>query len=426
MSELSRLDGLFKEVYGDDIKNLVPESSHLTKAVGFKESTQQGKKFVQPVIVSSVGGFTVGDNSQAYTLNDSAGMVTLDAEIVSPSVVLRQAIPYGQLAQSTSDKGSFANATRLTVEVMIEAMTKRNEINFLYGNSGIGETDTSSNVDTTHTTVTISSDSWAAGIWSGSETSTSLNFYDHTGTLVSSGADAVFLVDAVDVDNKALTISGTATGIAALDTAIAAAKLASSVCSIFYVGTKGVESLGLKAICQETGTLFGIPTNTYSLFKGNDITIPYVSASDSGILTVTKLLGAFSSSIGRGLEEETTIYVNPETWLGLASTLEDVRRIDASYKPSKTQDGTEAIEIYTSAGVSKIVPHLFVKKADVFIVPLKRLLRTGASDVTFTLDGMEGKFFRQLENRAGFELRCFSSQSIFTAHPAKCTYAKVL
>ena len=207
MAELSKLDGLFKEVYGDDIKNLIPESSHLTKAVEFKKSTQQGKKFVQPVIVSSVGGFTVGDNSQAYSLNDSAGMITEDAEIVSPSVVLRQAIPYGQLAQSTSDKGSFANATRLTVEVMIEAMTKRNEINFLYGNSGLGESDTSVNVDTTHTTVTITDDSWASGIWSGSETSTSLQVYDHTGTLVSSGTDSVFVVDAVDVENKVLTLS---------------------------------------------------------------------------------------------------------------------------------------------------------------------------------------------------------------------------
>ena len=163
-----------------------------------------------------------------------------------------------------------------------------------------------------------------------------------------------------------------------------------------------------------------------ALFKGNDITIPYVSASDSGILTVAKLLKAFNSAIGRGLEEETTIYVNPETWLGLVATLEDIRRVDASYKASKSEQGVEAVEIYTSAGVSKIVPHLFVKKADVFILPEKRLLRTGASDITFTLDGMEGKFFRQLENRAGFELRCFSSQAIFTAHPAKCTYGKIL
>jgi hypothetical protein len=177
--------------------------------------------------------------------------------------------------------------------------------------------------------------------------------------------------------------------------------------------------MGLQAICQTSGTLFGIDNTTYSLFKGNDVSIA------SGDLTVKKLLKAFNSAIGRGLAEESTIYLNPETWIGLASTLEDVRRLDASYKPSKTEDGTEAIEIHTSAGLSKIVPHLYVKANDVFIVPTKKLLRTGASDITFTLDGMDGRFFRQLENAAGFELRCFSSQSIFTAHPAKCTYAKI-
>lgn len=419
MAELSVLDGLFKEVYADDIKNLVPESSHITKAVKFEKATQQGRKYVQPVIVSSVGGFTVGANNQAYTLNKSAGMVTADAEISSPGLVLRQSIPYGQLAQSTSDKGSFINATRLTVEVMMEAMTKRNEINFLYGDSGIGTTSANDTyVSGSDITVSIDSESWAAGIWAGSETSTSIEFYDQTAAaIVDDGSgNSDFVVKSVDVDNKKVTVTAhNATLAAALNTAITTN---SHVCDIFYLGTKGVESLGLQAICQKSGTLFNIDNSIYSLFKGNDVAI-------ATPLTISKLLSSFSSAIGRGLEEETTIYLNPVTWLTLATNLESIRRVDASYKPSKTEDGTEAIEIYTSAGASKIVPHLFVKEGDVFILPLKRLLRTGASDVTFNLEGMEGKFFRQLENEAGFELRCFSSQSIFTAHPAKCTYAKI-
>lgn len=419
MSELSDLNALFKEVYADDIQNLVPESSHLTKAVSFKESTKQGKKFVQPVIVSSVGGFTVGDNSQAYTLNKSAGMVTKDAEIESPGLVLRQSIPYGQLAKSTSDKGSFINATRLTVEVMVEAITKRNEINFLYGESGIGSTSANDTyVSGSDITISIDSGSWAAGIWSGSEASTTVQLYDTTAAAnVDDGSgNDTFVVKAVDVDNKKVTLTAAnATLAAAVNTAITTN---SHTCVIYYVGTKGVESLGLQAICQKSGTLFNIDNSTYSLFKGNDVSI-------ATPLTISKLLAAFSSAIGRGLSEETTIYLNPKTWLTLATDLQSIRKIDASYKPSKLEDGTEALELYTSAGVSKIVPHLFVKEADVFILPLKRLLRTGASDVTFTLEGMEGKFFRQLENEAGFELRCFSSQSIFTAHPAKCSYAKI-
>lgn len=419
MAELSVLDGLFKEVYADEIENLVPESSHITKAVSFKKATQQGRKFVQPVIVSSVGGFTVGSNSQAYTLNASAGMVTADAEISSPGLVLRQAIPYGQLAQSTSDKGAFINATRLTVEVMIEAITKRNEINFLYGDSGIGSTSANDTyVSGSDITISIDAGSWAAGIWSGSESSTTVQLYDTTAAAnVNDGAgNDTFVVKSVDIDNKKVTLTAAnATLAAAVNTAITTN---SHTCVIYYVGTKGVESLGLQAICEKSGTLFNIDNSVYSLFKGNDVSI-------ATPLTISKLLAAFSSAIGRGLSEETTIYLNPKTWLTLATDLQSIRKIDASYKPSKLEDGTEALELYTSAGVSKIVPHLFVKEADVFILPLKRLVRTGASDVTFTLDGMEGKFFRQLENQAGFELRCFSSQSIFTAHPAKCTYAKI-
>lgn len=417
MAELSTLDGLFKEVYADKIENLIPESSHLTKKVPFEKSTQQGRKYVQPVIVSSVGGFTVGANNQAYTLNASAGMVTADAEITSPSLVLRQAIPYGQLAQSTSDKGAFVNATRLTVEAMIEAMTKRNEINFLYGGKSLGDFSPSSTASGTSGVLKFVSGTWSAGIWAGGETSTSINLYDKSGTLISSGADSVFVVSAVDVENQEVSITGTSTGITALATAISAMG-SSDVGTIRFAGTDSVEPIGLQAICQTSGTLFNINNSTYSLFKGNDVSV-------SGPLTLSLLLGAFNNAIAKGLAEETTIYMNPKTWLNLAVNLQSIRHLDSSYKTSKIENGTESIDIYTSAGKSSIVPHLFVKEADVFIVPEKRLLRTGASDVTFTLDGMEGKFFRQLENQAGFELRCFSSQAIFTAHPAKCTYVKI-
>lgn len=420
MAELSVLDGLFKEVYADKIENLVPEASHLTKAIPFERATQQGRKYVQPVLVSSVGGFTVGDNAQAFSLNASSGFVCIDAEITSPGLVLRQKIPYGQLAKSDSDKGSFINATRLTVQSMMEAMTKRNEINYLYGDSGIGTVSANDTyVSGADITVSVDADTWAAGIWSGSESSTVVQMYDTTAAAnVDDGAgNDTFTVKAVDIDNKKLTLTAkNSTLAAALNTAVTTN---SHVCVIYYQGTKGVESKGIQSICQTSGTLFGIDNTTYSLFKGNDVSIA------TGDLTVKKLLKAFNSAIGRGLSEESTIYLNPETWIGLASTLEDVRRLDASYKPSKTEDGTEAIEIHTSAGLSKIVPHLYVKANDVFIVPTKRLLRTGASDITFNLEGMDGRFFRQLENEAGFELRCYSSQSIFTAHPAKCTYAKI-
>lgn len=418
MAELSTLDGLFKEVYADKIENLVPESSHLTKKVPFEKAAQQGRKYVQPVIVSSVGGFTVGANNQAYTLNASAGMVTADAEITSPSLVLRQAIPYGQLAQSTSDKGAFVNATRLTVEAMIEAMTKRNEINFLYGNSGIGTTsaDTYSS-GSSDIELTIDSAAWSAGIWSGSEGSTSVEFFDTTAAaMVDDGSGHTScVVKSVDTDNKKIVVTCYNPTLAA--NIHAAITTNSHTCSIWYLGTKGVEALGLQSICQTSGTLFNIDNSTYSLFKGND-------ASSTATLTLSYLLGRFSKAISKGLAEETTVYLNPNAWLALATDLQGIRQIDYSYKTSKVDNGSESIDIYTSAGKSSIVPHLFVKENDIFIVPEKRLIRTGASDVTFTLDGMEGKFFRQLENQAGFELRCFSSQAIFTAHPAKCTYVR--
>jgi hypothetical protein len=55
----SSLTGLFYEVYGDDVINLIPESAKIVKAVPFAPAEkQEGNKYHQPVILSYEHGVT--------------------------------------------------------------------------------------------------------------------------------------------------------------------------------------------------------------------------------------------------------------------------------------------------------------------------------------------------------------------------------
>ena len=47
--------------------------------------------------------------------------------------------------------------------------------------------------------------------------------------------------------------------------------------------------------------------------------------------------------------------------------------------------------------------------------------RIGSTDVTFNNPGMGNKFFRELTDNAGFELRVYSDQAVFIEKPAKAT-----
>src|SRR5581483_4286645 len=134
---------------------------------------------------------------------------------------------------------------------------------------GIGVTSSSANASSTSTVVTLTAASWATGIWAGME-NCPLNFFKQSdSSLVSSGTDAVFTISSIDVDNRKLTLTGSAAGIAALDTAILA-----GACDIFFDtartdATTFNEMVGINKIITNTGTLFNISASTYNLWKGN-------------------------------------------------------------------------------------------------------------------------------------------------------------
>lgn len=408
----ANLTGLFKEAYGPDVNNLIPESAKITKMVPFVQRDKEtGNLYHQPVIVSNEHGVTYATvDAGAFALNTAISMQMKDAQISGAQILLRSSLSYDAASRASNNVKAFMKATELMVQNMMESGTDRLETASLYGGSGLATCASSVNTNATTTVVQISTATWATGIWLGKETC-KINFYNGS-SLISSGADSIFTISSVDVANRKLTVTGTATGITALDADLAGA--GAGVSKIFFNGAKGNEMSGLDTIITNTGTLFNVSAADYNLWKGN-------SYDAAGALTMGKILSGTSKAVQRGLNEKATVFMNPDTWTNVASDLAALRKFDGSYRREKGENGVESISFYHQNGELELVGWNKVKEGDAFIIPMKRVKRLGSTDFTFKTPGREDEIFLHLADNAGYELRLYTDQAIFLETPARAT-----
>lgn len=414
-TNVSNLTGLFKEVYGSRILSLIPETAKLTKAISFSEADKIGKQYNQPVSLTYEHGYTyAAPAAGAFSLRDSISMQMQNALVDGYQGVLRAQMDYETAAKAVSDGAkSFAKATRIQVENMMESATKRLELDMLYGQVGIGVVDSSANTNTTTTVLQLTTASWATGIWSGME-NCPLQFWKQSdNTLVSSGADSIFSVTSVNVADKKLTVTGTTTGISALDTAAGLGDLDIYFDTARASASSWNQMAGLSKIITNTGTLFNISASTYQLWKGNTYDV------GSSTLTFGKIIQGLALASGRGLNETTTVYINDRTWANVASDQAALRKYGADYNPGKFENGARAIRFFSQNGEVVIEPYNCIKEGEAYAIPLKRCKRIGAQDISFNSLGDEGRIFRELTDAAGFEYRLYHDQAIFCESPAK-------
>jgi hypothetical protein len=407
------LTGLFKEAYGDDLINLIPEVAKIQKAVPFIEkSKEEGNFYNQPVVVQQEHGFSYGSATDgAFALSGAVSMATQNAKVQGSQIVLQSQMSYDAAAKAAGGgKKAFRDATELLFENMAESFRKRVEIMDLYGAStnGIGLAASSTNQSATNTRMTIVLAEWAAGIWAGGK-GMKLDVYQSNGT-TKINANAVLTISQVDLDNRYVYVDGNATDIGDLDTYISGNP---NVAKIFFAGAKTKEAAGIDAIVTNAGTLFNISAATYTdLWKGVSV------SAASGALTFGKVIRGLASAASRGLDEKVTLYVNPLTWANLNDDLAALRRFP-DRQAGKFVQGAEAIEYYGPTGVVVIEPHLFVKQGEAFGVPIKRMLRPGAVDMTFKIPGMGEQMFVLMASNAGFEVRSYTDQALFCETPAR-------
>jgi hypothetical protein len=409
----SSIIGDFKERYNTKgIQDAIPESRVILKNVEFDKATLVGNAFHTPVILSDEAGFTyAANNAGNYALNGPISLNVPDAQVRPAQITLVSQIAYDALSQSLGTGAAFLSATKLITKRMIDSMSKRVELAALYGGVGLGKTALvgSSNVDTTHEIVAFTQQTWSDGIWAGT-VNNQVQFYNGV-TLISSGADSVFTVTAVNPTLRTLTVSGTTTGIAALNANVVTTPI---TLDIYFNSAFGNEMTGIDKILNNTGVLFNIDAGVYDLWKSN------VIDNAAGKLTFLALQNAVATAVGRGLDEAVDVIINPKVWANLVTSQSGARRFDSSYKKTQMENGAEKLTFYSQNGTMNITPSLYVKEGDCFILPFDTYQRIGSMDIEFMPQVMgSDEFFQYVPGYNAYELRLWTNQQIFCTLPAR-------
>ena len=388
------LNGLFKEVYAKELKNLIPDGVKLLKAIPFaKKDAQLGNLYHQPVILGLEHGVTfAGATDDAFTLNDAIAGSIKDAQIQGTQLVLRSVLGLAAASRAAGGDGkAFMAATKFLVANMIRSVTKKLEIEMLYGQ--IGYATLAATLASGNTVATIPDAQWAPGIWAGAE-GMPVTIRDSSGT---SRGDST--VASVDFAARTVTLSSAIASVVSTDI-------------IWHKGAYGNEFAGIHKIITNTGTLFNISAATYALFKGNEF-------NASGALTFNKIQDAIAKAVEKGLENDVLVIVNPSVWADLLNDQAALRMYDSSYKNEQAVNGSKEIKFYGQNGMIEIVPSIYCKQGFAYIISPEEFMRVGSTDVTFNRPGKEGEFFRDMDSSAGYELRCYTDQALFCAAPAK-------
>jgi hypothetical protein len=401
------LNGLFKQAYADEIVNLIPEASLLTRNITFQGKDKMlGDTYNQPVILRAEQGFTyAAPGSGAFSINPPITMVTKNANVTGYQMLERAGLDYESVFKAQS-VNAFKDAVDLSMENAMESFGKRLELALLYGQSATGLGSISNVVGATATSavVTFATGQWAAGIWAGQEGAT-LDMFNVSNVLLNT--TGALTIASVDVVNKTLTVTGAAADITAID--------AANTGYVRFAGSAGNEMVGLDKILTNTGTLFGIDASTYALWAANTY------SAGSAALTFAKLQQAVALAQARGLAEDVDVLVSPSTWVDLLNQQAALRMYDSSFSNSKVDNGSKAIEFFSQNGKMTIHSHIYVKEGEAFVLPFDRAVRIGSTDITFNIPGSDsGKVFQQQANNAGFEYRLYTQQSMLVETPAKC------
>lgn len=430
MSAVSTPDvvNLFKKVYGK-IHDLLPEDYELQKDIPFSEKQKVGESWVEAVILTNEVGWTLGGSSMtAFELNPSSAGSVQQATVVPYSTVLSSVVPWGVISRSAGGgEKAFFDGTKHVVKNNLKSHGKLLEILRFYGQAtallgyvsfatatyrGVaftngtgtllinGNSVTFTNgVNTTSNWILFAPGSFAAGIWVGTE-GVVVQEIDASGVIVKEGK-----MIQVDPLQGAIQVDFTPT--------------AASSTTSHRIGFKGQanasDMIGINNILSSTGTLFGISTSTYSLWKGN------VISNLGQKLSLTGIQNAVAQAVARGgLDGDITLYVNPRTWANLIVTESGLRMYDSSYKPGEAENGFEAITFWSQTGKITVKAHRMVKEGEAYGLHLQGdWSRSGSAEISFTVPGIPGEVIFPLQNQAGYAFRSYADQYIFCHAPAK-------
>ena len=354
---------------------------------------------MQPVVLGLEHGVTfAADADGAFALNNAVPGQIKDASVRGYQLVLRSILSYSAAARAMGPgERAFEDATKFLVGNMLASVTKKLEIELLYGQMEYGIV---ASVSTN--TISIADTDWAPGIWAGAE-GMPVDIYDATLTTLRTGAS--LSINGVSLENKTITVSSTPTGVVATD-------------RILHAGAKAKEFAGVHAILNNNTTMFGIDASAFNMWKGSQFNAAISSVPQ--LMSFAIVENAIEKAIEKGLDRDVTVMVNPAHWNALLTEQAAKRLYDSSYGAAELEQGAKVLKFHGQNGIINLVPSIYVKGGYAYVLCLEDFIRVGSTDVTFKRPGQAGdNFFRDLENAAGYELRCYTDQALFCSKPGR-------
>jgi hypothetical protein len=409
----STMVGYFKEIYGEDVLTLAPASRKLSKKIPFGSAEALGGKYHQPVDLQMEHGLTAAAaNAGVVDLEQPTAGQMGDAQLEGSQIFARAQVDYETIFRATEKgKAAFGDSVKHIVKRLTLAASKALEIQILHGRRGLGYIASKTGSSTTRV-YTINDAAWSAGIWCGMK-GANLDVWkaDYSAKI---NTNAAVVVTSVDLDNKTVSVSGNATDLTNIDTEIGSPTGGSLNAHLFRrTFSPTTEFAGLDSIGRNTGTMMNIDGSTNELWKG------VVHSVGSGALTMAQVLKGIAKAASRGLEGDVICTVSPTTYESNNTDQAALRRF--GMKESKAESGFGGIVYEGQTGLIEIVPHIYEKDGMAHAFPPNEAKRIGATDLTFITRGSNGKsdqLIRELTDKGGSEMRCYSNQALFVDYPA--------
>ncbi len=432
MSQVSTSDvvQLFKKVYGG-MTDLQPGDFPIQKSIPFSEKQKVGDSYNEAVVLTAENGITFGGTgADAYDINPAIAGAVKQAVVSPYTSILGSVVPWGLLSRSAGGgEVAFYDGTKHIVRNHLKSHGKFLEIMRLYGQAAAGlgyvsyatatyrgvsltagagtvggVTFATGGINTTSKAIMLAPGQFAAGIWVVSEGVVINKVATATGAVVASGK--LLQVDA-------------ANGILYVDFTPVAATSTTSHKLTFQGMEASKEMVGInKILSTSSGNLFGISVTGYSLWKGIQDT------NGSLKLKLDDLARVVSQSVnvgglGQDGNGDLEVHLNPRSWKTLMTTEAGRRMYDSSYKTTEGENGMEKISFYSEAGKLSLVSNRFIKEGEVYGLHLDDWSRSGSTEITFKVPGVERDLIFPLENQAAMAFRSFADQYIFCHAPAR-------
>jgi hypothetical protein len=390
VNTVDTLNGFFKKTYTKEgVKHLIPDGVKLYTEIKFNSQDEApGESFNISVALGLEHGMSWGAPTDgAFSLQGTIAGMTKEASIRGYQKVLRSSLSYSAASRALA-KGekAFESSSKFLVGQMLRSVTRKIEIELFYGQMGYGAVSSASGND-----IVVTLAEWAPGIWVAAK-NMPIQVRSAAGVIRGQG-----VIDSVDMETRTLTLDTNIPGVIATDV-------------IYHTGAYGKEFAGIHKILSNTGELFGISAAEHNLWKGN-------SYNCNGALSFAKIQLAIAQAIPKGLEDDVKVFINPKAWANLMNDQAALREFDSSYKKDKMENGARALLFHGQTGMIEICPSIYVKEGFAYVLSMREFSRIGSTDVTFELPGSNDKFFRELSDSAGYELRCYTDQALFCRAP---------